>query len=228
MFKGYKFIDLTHTLNVNTPTWSGHCGFHHYLKADYDEASLGVKFRTHQIEMDEGIGTHIDSPSHCFSGSTSVDKIPLEGLITHAIMINLSHKTYAEYIVSFEDIKEFEAKYSPIQPKTFVIIYTGWDKYWPTKAYHNDLQFPSISKEAAEYLVKKDIAGIGIDTLSPDIHSSGFPVHEVLLKSGKYIIENIANAASLPPSGFYTIALPLKIEEGAESPIRLVGIVPER
>lgn len=66
--------------------------------------------------------------------------------------------------------------------------------------------------------------GLGIDTLSPDTRDSGFPVHQLVLGAGKYIIENIANAKKLPTTGCCIIALPIKIQHGTESPIRLVGI----
>lgn len=65
---------------------------------------------------------------------------------------------------------------------------------------------------------------LGIDTLSPDNEVDGFPVHRLVLGSGKYIIENVANAGLMPPVGAYTFALPIKIQDGAESPIRLVAV----
>jgi len=45
------------------------------------------------------------------------------------------------------------------------------------------------------------------------------------IPEGKYILENLTNLDQLPPNGASLIALPLKIEGGAESPIRAVGVV---
>ncbi len=57
-----------------------------------------------------------------------------------------------------------------------------------------------------------------------DREEDGFPVHQLLLNSGKYIIENIANCNKLPPTGASIIALPIKVKNGTEAPIRLVGV----
>lgn len=86
------------------------------------------------------------------------------------------------------------------------------------------MQFPSLSAEAAQLLIERGIAGIAIDTLSPDCPGSGDPVHRIMLSNNKYMIENIAHADQLPPVGAYVIALPLKIES-TEAPIRVVGLI---
>ena len=74
-------------------------------------------------------------------------------------------------------------------------------------------------------LLKRNIAGLGIDTLSPDTPQSGYPVHQALLGEGKYIIENVANAIQLPPIGSFSLALPILTIGGTEAPIRLVAFV---
>ena len=67
--------------------------------------------------------------------------------------------------------------------------------------------------------------GIGVDTLSPDTGKQGFPVHDIFLGAGKYLVENIANSESLPNVGAHILVLPLKIQGGTEAPVRLVGLV---
>lgn len=66
---------------------------------------------------------------------------------------------------------------------------------------------------------------IGIDTLSPDAGGKDFPVHRVILGAGKYIVENIANAAAVPPTGAKILIMPVKIKDGTEAPVRLVAVV---
>lgn len=84
-----------------------------------------------------------------------------------------------------------------------------------------------MQKEAAHFLLSRKIVGLGIDTLSPDRPDNGYPVHAALLGAGKYIIENIANADSLPSVGSFILALPIKIKEGTEAPIRLIALIDE-
>ena len=85
--------------------------------------------------------------------------------------------------------------------------------------------FPSIMSIAAELLLERQIIGLGIDTLSPDRPDNGFPVHKLILGEDKFIVENVANASRMPPVGAYSLALPIKINEGTEAPVRLVGMI---
>ena len=219
----YKIIDLTHSLSSDIPSWNGTCGFQHETICDYDDCSTSVKFRVQKLTMHAGIGTHIDAPAHCIRGGVTIDQLLLNDMLAPAVVIDVSSKAHERYKVTVDDIKAFE-----IPARSFVIIRTGWEKFWnePTK-YHNNHIFPSISKEAAEFLLTKDIVGIGIDTLSPDRPEDGYPVHQIILGAGKYIIENAANLSMLPAVGAWIMALPMKVQGGTEAPIRLVGFIEE-
>lgn len=228
MLTNFKLIDLTHELSENIPSWSGDCGFKLNNQVDYKDCNTKTKFQVQDIIMNAGIGTHMDAPSHCFAQKKDISSIELDQLFVPAVIIDVSNIAHENFILSVKDIKNLEEKHGKIPEKSFVIVYTGWDKYWPIKEkYHNNYKYPVISKEAAEELVNKNIVGLGIDTLSPDKPDDIYPVHEIILGSGKYIIENIANANKLPTIGSYIIALPLKIKNGTESPIRLIGLTPK-
>lgn len=160
--------------------------------------------------MHAGIGTHMDAPAHCIPGGTTIEKVALQSLLAPCIVVDVSSKSHAEYVVSLQDVRTFEQQYRPIVPNSFVIIRTGREQFWETpEAYRNNLVFPCISEEAALFLLDRDIVGLGIDTLSPDRPDRGYPVHQAILGAGKYIIENVAYAGSLPPKGAYSLALPL-------------------
>jgi kynurenine formamidase len=221
-----KLIDLTHPLSAETPHWSGNCGFQKKICSDYADWASETKFRVHQIEMYAGIGTHMDAPLHCFEHGKSIADIELEKLFVPCVVIDIPANASENYRLQPEDIINFEKTKTKIEKNTFVIVRTGWGKHWhnPSK-YRNELIFPSVAATAAELLLEKDIVGIGIDTLSPDIPQHDYPVHNIMLGAGKYIIENIANAHLLPAYGSTICALPIKIKDGTEAPIRLVGII---
>ena len=64
--------------------------------------------------------------------------------------------------------------------------------------------FPGFSKAAVEWLLEeRDIAGIGVDTLSLDPgRSQTFDAHLTLLSApNRYGIENLANLDRVPPRG---------------------------
>jgi len=216
----YKIIDLTHTLSSNIPTWNGSCGFEHKITVDYDDCTTDVKFRVQKLAMHAGIGTHMDAPAHCIKDGATIDKLSIQDFLSPLVVIDVSAKMHERYSVSIEDIN------IEIPPRSFVMIRTGWEKFWHEPAkYHNNHIFPSISAEVAEFLLTKDIVGIGIDTLSPDRPEDGYPVHRIILGAGKYIIENAANLLEMPVEGAWVLVLPIKVAGGTEAPVRLVGFV---
>jgi kynurenine formamidase len=225
----YKVIDLSHSLNEKKPSWNGGCGFTHEAKLNYSDHKENEQgFRVQQIKMHAGIGTHIDAPAHCIPGGATVEALPLEQLIRPCLCIDVSKSAQEDFMLQPEGIDAFEKKHRPIADGDFVIVYTGWDQHWhQADRYRNQYQFPSISANAAKLLLKRNIAGIGIDTLSPDCPSNGFPVHQHLLSAGKYIVENVAQASLLPAVGSFSMALPMKGEGLTEAPIRLIALIPK-
>ncbi len=222
----FVFIDLTHTLSPDVPHWGVDVGFKYNARLIQNAEAPGkIKFRVQRLEMSAGIGTHMDAPSHCYEHAASISDIPLNALITVCRVIDVSDHVHDDYSVTADDIHSFEKKYGTIPSGAFVIIYTGWAERWeqPGK-YRNEKIFPNISIEAAKILLSRNIVGIGIDTLSPDAFGSDFPVHELMLSAGKYIIENVANAKQLNPGDSYIFALPMKIKDGTEAPVRLVAM----
>ncbi|HAB98409.1 MAG TPA: cyclase [Parachlamydiales bacterium] len=229
MFRSFRFIELTHLLSPHVPTWNGSCGFCLEVKKDYDRM-----FRVQQMKLHAGVGTHMDAPTHRFEGAASIADIPLEKLIVPACMIDVSANIDADGEVSVEDVEQFEERYGTIPAGSLVIMHTGWGRFWlDSDAYRNvdakgQMHFPACSALAAKRLLERDVAGIAIDTLSPDCLDQTYPVHEMMLGAGKYIIENIANAFLLPPVGSYVIALPLRADGATEAPLRVVGFISER
>lgn len=223
----FKIKDLTQPLSPDVPTWNGSCGFCLEMKQDYDQM-----FRVQQIKIHAGVGTHMDAPSHRIQGGLSIADIPVEQLVVPICMIDVSDKAGANYEISLQDIQDHETEHGLIPSNSLVIACTGWSRFWMNAdAYRNmdtsgQMHFPAFSTASAELLLKRNIAGIAIDTLSPDCLDPDFTVHKLILGAGKYIIENIADCSELPSRGSYAIALPLRAESSTESPIRIIALIP--
>lgn len=201
----FKLIDLTHPLEETIPTWDGGCSFH--LEERHGDGYCAQGFK-----MAAGIGTHIDAPYHFFRDGKTIDQ--LSDGVAPAVLIE-GH--------TLADLEKFEKAHGPISPGSFVIMKTGWEKYWGQPELYR--LFPTVSKEAAEFLLKRKILGLGVDTLSPDGPGSDFPVHKLLLGAGVVIVENAANLDVLPPRGWFILFLPIKIKGGAEAPMRLIALI---
>jgi kynurenine formamidase len=226
----FKAVDLTHPLDGSVPTWTGSCGFQYQIKKDYDQGIRVMSYKCHG-----GVGTHMDAPAHFIEGGATIAAIPLDQLIVPVRVIDLSAKIDPDLFVMPEDILEHEQRWGTIEPGTLVFVYTGWDRFWqePLRYRNPDasgqMHFPGFHVKTAELLLHRGITGIGMDTLSPDgsnnLPHNRYPVHECILGAGKYIIENAAHLSKMPPRGGYALALPLNITVGAESAMRLVGLI---
>jgi len=216
-FNNFTIVDLTHPLTSSIPTWDNSCGF---------------RLENDEIILITSAGTHIDAPSHFFENKCSIDSLDIKQLIVPVCLIDVSNKANADYAISLQDIQNDEIDHGAITKNSIVVGYTGWSRNWSDpKAYRNadgngNMQFPVFSIKAIEYLLEREIAGIAIDSFSPEPINSHYPIHELLLNEGKYIIENIANCQLLPRRGAYIIALPLKVQESGEAPARVIGLIP--
>lgn len=222
----YKIIDLTHILDETAQTWDRSCGFELKILNDYSDFETEPRFRVHELHIRAGIGTHIDSPSHCTPGAITVEQLDLNDLVAPAVCIDVSKKADENFLFSLDDVHSFEKEHGKIPKNAFIIINTGWDIYWDDKKFHNDYKFPTVSKEACRYFLDQNCVGLGVDTLSPDLPNIGFPVHKMLLGSGRYIVENIAHSKKLPAKDFFTLSLPIKAKSCTEAPIRLIALLP--
>lgn len=225
-----RLVDLSHALHDKIPTWTGACGYQKKNLLNYGEDLFCVQ----EMTLFGGSGTHLDAPSHLFPGHSDVSSIQLKDLFAPVCIIDVRAQVALDpqYALSCEDIDCFQTKHGPIPNGAVVIAFTGWSKYWQTPEQYQNLdshqimRFPRIRAEALKGLLPH-IKGVGIDTLSPDGGdiSNGFPVHDLILAQGGYILENLRNLESMPPVGGYLMTAPLKIAEGTEAPVRVVGFL---
>jgi kynurenine formamidase len=93
-----------------------------------------------------------------------------------------------------------------------VLVETGWDAHWGTDTYING-RHPFLTKEAAEYLVERNAALVGIDSMNIDDTTDGErPAHTTLLHADIPIVEHMTGLVSLPPHGFRFFAAPPAVE----------------
>lgn len=223
-------VDLTHPMHDDMPFWPGGVPFRKIRLVDYDQG-----YRLHRFEMGENTGTHVDAPSHFIRGKRPIDRIPLSDLIVGAAVIDVRDKVAAnaDYRLSAADVRAWEARHGRILPGALVILNTGWHRRFgePERYVNMDarkvMHFPGYGADSAALLVRRDVAGIGIDTLSIDHGpSKDFAAHVVMLKANKYQIENMANLDALPPRGATVVVGVLPVKEGSQAQARIFALLP--
>jgi kynurenine formamidase len=235
---GGRLVDLTHPFDETTLYWpTSPTGF--VLKRLFHGKTPGGFFyAANEIAAPEHGGTHLDSPIHFAEGRSTTEKVGLERLIAPAVVVDMraAAASSADALLAPRDLEAFEAEHGRIAPGTIVLVRTGWADRWPDrKRYLGDdtpgnasrLHFPGISRAAAELLVARRIAAVGIDTASIDHGpSADFIAHQVLMGADIPAFENVASLEGIPPRGALVIALPMKISGGSGGPLRIVAWVP--
>lgn len=208
-----KVIDLSHPVANGMPLFPGTPPI--MLKASATLNSEG--FNELQLQITTHTGTHIDCPLHMIKGGfdTTADVTRFCG---KGVMIDCTKTGISIPLSHIETYRKV------IEESDFVLLNTGWHKHWEGQDYYN--LFPVLSSEAAEYIQKFNLKGIGIDTPSFDpVNSSNLPVHNLFLSKGIILIENLTNMDSLPHKGFIFSCFPLKIKNGDGCPVRATGII---
>jgi kynurenine formamidase len=233
---GRKVVDLTYAFNEKTIYWPTAKSFTHE-KTSWGKVEAGYWYSSANFSASEHGGTHLDAPIHFGEGKWTSDQIPVDRLIGPLVVIDVSAQCSEnpDYTLRSKDIAEWESKNGKIPENAIVLLRTGWGKFWPDrKKYLGDdtpgdvskLRFPGYSKEAAEALVQRKIAGAAIDTASLDPGASkDFIAHQVFNQANIYGLENVANTEQLPEKGATLIAMPMKIENGTGGPCRIIALL---
>lgn len=234
-----KWIDLSYDLSEQTLYWPNNpTGF------KLDTTAIGVTpagfyYSTYAFSAPEHGGTHLDAPSHFAEHGISVDKISLDNLTGDAVVIDVSAKALnnRDYLITVNDVTEWESANGKIAPHTIVLFKTGYGKFYPDAAQYfgtaekgadaiPKLHFPGIDTALATWLVAHKVKATGLDTPSIDFgQSKDFKTHQVLMGANIPAFENIANMDQLPVKGAYVVALPMKIKNGSGGPLRLIAWV---
>lgn len=211
-----QIIDLTHLMENKMPAYPGEKSPVFTKKLSHKKDGVQVL----RINMLTHSGTHLDTPAHFFSIGATLDEIPVDRFIGKGLMIDCTAFGAGEQIVMRHLTKHEDA----LSKAAYVLIHTGWDKHWGSDKYYGD--FPVLSEDAAKYLTRFKILGVGLDVPSVDpVDSANYPNHLTLLGHGIYIIENLTNLNWIGRKKFVFSAFPLKIKNGDGSPVRAVAII---
>lgn len=215
---GATLIDLTHALKPGMPVWPTHPVFCQEVVESYDRGDIACN---HALAMGEHTGTHFDAPLHFIRGAHPIDRIGLRTFFGRMAKIDARDCAPRE-AAGIDRIAAFEQAHGPIRAGDAVFFHFGWDRLWEEPArFLRD--WPGLSREAAEFLVERNVRIAGSDCLSLDCFASAdFPAHRLLLSAGIPIGENFARLGQVPPFSFL-ITLPLPIEGGSGSPLRAVA-----
>jgi len=233
-----KLVDLTYEFSAETHHWPTAKPFH-FEKVAEGRTPGGFWYSSYNYGGSEHVGTHLDAPFHFAEGKRTAEQIPLSQLIGPGAVIDVSRQVGkdADYKVQVSDIAAWEKAHGRIPSGAILLVRSGWGKFWGDRKRYfgtdtpgdtDNLHFPGLSKEAAEFLVKqRRIKAVGIDTPSIDHGpSQEFSTHQILGAANLPIFENVANLDRLPAKNATIYAIPMKIKGGSGAPLRIFAILP--
>ncbi len=210
-----EIFDLTHSVTQEMPVFPGT-----EPPVIVEQCTLAEHgFREKKISLYSHTGTHVDAPSHMIADGCCLDQFPIEKF--HGAACIYSQKKKSGNLITIQDLKPMV---SELVKADFLLIATGWDRYWGSKMYFDP--FPVLGRDAAEWLLQFGLKGIGLDVISADnIDSTDFPVHHTLLGNGLVIVENLKNLVSITSVNCMFSCLPLNIQNADGAPVRAMAVV---
>ncbi len=152
-------------------------------------------FNVTEIRMVAHAGTHVDSPRHYFNDAPGFEGIPLDRLCGTGVVWHLPQMPDAVIPLAV-----LQSAAPALRPGDILAIDTGWTAKAGTADYE---RHPSLSTEAAEWLVAQRIKLFACDFATPDLvyhlRQPGFdwPVHRALLGDGVLVCEHLTGHAAL-------------------------------
>lgn len=205
-----RIVDLSHPLSVGTPVFPGDGPVR---VAVLDDASVNLS----RIDLSVHTGTHMDAPFHFFNGADTIDRIPLERCVALTRLVDLrdiapKHEIRREHI-------ETRCP-APLRARA-AVLHTGWAEHWGDPRYFND--HPCLAADAAQSLVDCGVQLVGVDM--PSVDRAPYPAHQILLRAGVPIVENLTNLEAIGADLFQLLVLPLKLTGRDGSPVRAVAFI---
>lgn len=215
-----RFIELSHPIVAGMKTYPGLPEPTVEVLLDYDASheryQNQAEFYIASLHLCGNTGTYVDSPRHRYRDGVDLAGIALERLADlPTVTIDATGAGRAINGDAFRDLDLSDRA---------ILFRTDFSNHWGTPAYFADNPF--LTADAAELLVSKKPAFVGIDSLNIDDTSDpSRPAHTRLLKAGVPICEHMTNLQALPASGARLHAVPIAWVGGATFPVRAYAIV---
>ena len=229
IIQAHRFVDLTHAFAPGIPHWKG--APNERVKLLYTVAKDG--FRINEYCHIGQWGTHVDPPAHFHTGLHSVDQIDPKDMVLPLVVLDVHDKVAknADYVLSLDDVRDWESRHGKIPRGAFVAMRTDWAKRWPDDAalanrdaagvYH----YPGWSREVLTLLYEdRGITASGHETTDTDpglaTTKDDYSLESYILGLNHYQIELLANLDQVPEAGgMVWISFPKALD-------RVVAVVP--
>ncbi|MDE2127146.1 MAG: cyclase family protein [Armatimonadetes bacterium] len=216
-------------IDLSQPIFDGgpNCPAHPPVRSEVVADHAAGGWRMELLTLASHTGSHLDAPLHKLRGGASISEMPLESFTGAARIADLVPLEPKTSILP----EQLERAAPNLHADEILLVRTGWGE---KRQRSNDwlFQSPKLSPAAANWLVEKQIRGLGIDHWGvggwdPENDAT---VHTILLSHGIWIVEELrftpqALAAGQPVT---FMALPVNLQDHSGAwcrPVLLTDIV---
>lgn len=208
-----EWIDLTHPISEHMATWPGQPKT---KLAMVDQMCCGGVANVTSLSMSVHSGTHVDAPCHFIQGGADIQSMPVDLMHGSARMVQVSESS--EH-VSKADILEYERRCGDLGLGDRVVFKTrnSEREIIDESEFYED--YVAIAPDAAEYLVERKVAMVGVDYLSVAPYSDPTTTHRILLKAGVWVVEGL-DLRKVGEGVGQLLVMAIKIEGSDAAPAR--------
>jgi arylformamidase len=203
--------DITIPISKDTPVWTGDKEVKIYRDRSI---AAGADYNVSLMEIGVHTGTHMDAPFHVIDAGRTVDQIALEQLIGPA-----------QVVVVPPEIEVINAGFlstcglaAGVQR---VLFKTRNSKFWNDQPLRFREDFIGVDTSGARWLTEQGVILAGIDWFSISPMQDPKTPHEILLRGGAVILENL-DLRKVPAGHYEMVCLPLKLMGTDGAPVRAI------
>lgn len=209
--RNINYYDITPLITTKIAVFPGDQAYQRTISMDFDKKD---HLQLSSFVSTFHLGAHADSSSHYHKDGVGVEQRPLAAYYgTCQVVEVLKVRDQKEFRISPADVHE-EIKAKRIIFKT---------NSFPDPNCWN-ANFFSLSPELINFLHKKEVVLVGIDTPSVDPQiSKTLDSHQALYQTGMCVLEGLF-LPQVPPGCYCLVALPLPFVGADASPVRAILI----
>jgi kynurenine formamidase len=157
-YSGLQLVELSHVWGHGVPSYPGQEDVRMFRAVKH--AQHGVL--AWKVNTVMHTGTHMNAPLHLIQRGQDLSEIPEDRFFGNGVVLSIPKGSYET--ITAEDL---EAAKPEVQKGDIVVIATGWHhRYSDSLEYYGES--PGLTKDAAEWLVKKEPKMVAVDTQQID------------------------------------------------------------
>jgi arylformamidase len=202
-----RIYDVTRPISPTMPVWPGDPPVTLERVASIEGGGVANLSR---LACGVHTGTHVDAPLHFIAGGAEVTSLPLDVLVGPATVIALPDAD----MITAETLARLD-----LPREACRLLFKTRNSKQPLDRFVQD--FAALSADAAQWAVERGVRLVGLDALSVERPSDGWPVHHTLLGADVVIVEGM-DLRDIPPGDYELFCLPIKLVGSDGAPARVI------